>query len=265
VDECVRASVPRLEVDVRFLADDAMIVYHGSVLDGETTGTGKVSDLDYASARGIHYLKDLSSPLCSLDDVVALLRPADTILQVDLKLLRPITATRLRNLREALLPLGDRALVGSQAHWNLRPIAEAGFRVGFDPTMQWHFSPERGLGFFPDTMGVYGMWDDAPIAHNRHFTPRQYFETRTADILGLLPGAVEWMVDIGTIRHMAGLGFLLGDELAKRGVELAAWTLHDAGPEQTTKHLLDVCSAGAATIITPDPVAVLRYLGPGTV
>ncbi|MEP7215942.1 MAG: glycerophosphodiester phosphodiesterase family protein [Anaerolineaceae bacterium] len=263
VDECVRFNVPRIEVDVRFLSDDTMIVYHGSQLDEDTTGTGKVSDHHRSSARAIHYLDDLSSTLCSLEEVVDLLRPVDTTLQIDLKLMRPIGETRLRGLTAALSPLADRVLVGSQAHWNLRQLALAGVRVAFDPTMQWHFSPERGLGYFPDTMGVYGMWDDAPVAHNRNFSPRQYFETRTQDILGLLPAAVEWMVDIGTIRHMANLGFSLGDELAERDVELAAWTLRDVGPEQTLKQLMDVCGAGAATIITADPSTVLAYLGSG--
>ena len=138
--------------------------------------------------------------------------------------MRPISEQRLKALSAALQPLGKRGLVGSRAHWNLRPLAALGHRVAFDPTMQWHFSPTREHGYYPIKMGVQGMWDDAPIAHNRKFSPRQYFETRTRDILGLLPEAVEWMVDIGTLRHMAGLGFALGDELAARGVELAAWS-----------------------------------------
>lgn len=263
VDECARLAVPRLEVDVRFLADDAMVIYHGSDLDDETTGTGRVSDLDRAAARRIHYLNDLASPLCFLEDVVELLRPTDSLLQVDLKLMRPITEPRLHALSAALKPLGDRVLIGSQAHWNLRPLAVQGHRVALDPTLQWHFSSERVQGYFPDTLGVYGMWDDAPIAHHRQFTPRHYFQTRTEDILGLLPEAVEWMVDIGTVRHMAGLGFALGDELAERGVALAAWTLRDVGPQQTLEQLAAVCAAGASTVIAAKPAVVLGYLDAG--
>lgn len=260
VDECARLDVPRLEVDVQFLADDSMVIYHGSTFEKETTGAGKVSDLDRTAIRGIHYLADLSSPVCFLEDVVELLRPTGTLLQVDLKLMRPISDARLRALSTALLPIADRVLIGSQAHWNLRPLAGLGHRVAFDPTLQWHFSPDREHGFFPDTMGVYGMWDDAPIAHNRKFSPRQYFETRTEDLLGLLPQAEEWMVDIATIRHLADMGFSLGDELAARGVELAAWTLHDAGSEQTLAQLEAVCAAGASTVIAANPAAVLAYL-----
>ncbi len=263
VDECVQFNVPRLELDVQFLADDAMIICHGSRLEKHTTGTGRISDLDWPRARGIHYLDDLSSALCCLDEVVDLLRPADSVLQVDLKLMRPITDQRLMALSTALRPLGDRVLIGSQAHWNLRRLAELGHRVGFDPTMQWHFSPGRDLGYFPDTMGVYGLWDDAPIAHHRKFSPRQYFETRMLDVLGLMPNASEWMVNIDTIRHMSDLGFLLGDEVAKHGMALAAWTLRDVGPELTMERLSAVCEAGAATIITAEPVTVMSYLDSG--
>ncbi len=260
VDECARFNVPRLEIDVQFLSDDSMVLYHGSELADETTGSGRLANLDWPTARGIHYLKDLSSTLCSLDEVVDLLRPTDSVLQVDLKLMRPISEQRLVALSTALQPLGDRVLIGSQAHWNLRRLAELGHRVGFDPTMHWHFSPERDLGYFPDTMGVYGLWDDAPIAHHRKFSPRQYFATRMLDVLGLVPGATEWMVDIGTIRHMSDLGFVLGDELAKHGVALAAWTLRDVGPELTLERLLAVCQAGAETVITADPATVMGYL-----
>ena len=248
---------------MQFLADDALVIYHGSDLAEETTGSGKVSDLDRTSARAVHYLNDLSSSLCFRDEVVDLLRPRDTVLQVDLKLMRPISEQRLRALSTALQPLGERGLVGSQAHWNLRPLAALGHRVAFDPTMQWHFSPTREHSYFPDTMGLYGMWDDAPIAHHLKFSPRQYFETRTQDILGLLPEAVEWMVDVGTVRHMAGLGFALGDELAARGVGLAAWTLRDRGREETLAQLTAVCAAGGSTVITAEPATVLGYLDSG--
>ena len=48
--------------------------------------------------------------------------------------------------------------------------------------------------------------------------------------------------------------------MAGRGVELAAWILRDAGPEQTIKQLVAVGEAGAATITAAEPVSVLGYL-----
>ena len=261
VEDCVRNGAPRIEIDVRFLEDDSMLVFHDSILDEETTGHGRVDALDRASARALHYRFDVSSTLCFLDEVVALARGSESLLQVDLKLFRPITPARVALLSDALKPLGDRALIGSQAHWNLRPLARLGHRVALDPTLQWHFDPDRGPDFYPGAMGVYGMWDDSPIAHNRRFGPDGYFETRIDEICGLLPSAEEWMVDIDTIRHMAKLSFNLGAALAGRGISLAAWTLHDLGPEDTSSVLGGLFENGVTTVITDDALTIAGYLG----
>lgn len=260
IDECVRARAPRMEIDVRFLADDSMLVFHDSVLDEETTGRGRVDDLDRSAVRALHYRSDLSSPLCFLEDVVDLARRGGTLLQVDLKLTRPITRERLSALSGTLKPLGDGVITGSQAHWNLRPLAQRGHRVALDPTMQWRFAPERGTGRRPGSMGVHGMWDDSPAAHNPRFGPRDYFECRIDDIQGLLPAAEEWMVDLRTIRHMSKLSFNLGAALAERKISLAAWTLHDLGREDTLLVLDDLFEAGVETVITDEPLAVAKYL-----
>lgn len=260
VDECVKANVPRLGIDVRFLSDDAMLIFHDAHLDEETTGKGSVDALDRQSARSVHYLKDVSSTLCFLEDVVDVMRAGDTLLQVDLKLMRPVSPARLTTLAAALEPLKDRVLIGSQAHWNLRGLAKLGFRVALDPTLQWHFDPDRGPEYYPGAMGVYGMWDDSPVAHNRHFSPPEYFECRIDDIVGLLPSAEEWMVDILTIRHMSKLSFNLGEALAARGISLAAWTLHDVGQLETLPVLDGLFENGATTVITDDAPQIAAYL-----
>lgn len=260
VDECVRVAVPRLEIDLRFLADDAMLIFHDAQLSDETTGRGPVDSLDREAARALHYLKDVSSTLCFLEDVVDVMQGGSTLLQVDLKLMRPISAARLAALARVLEPMKDRVLIGSQAHWNLRGLARRGFRVALDPTLQWNFDPGRGPDYYPGAMGVYGMWDDSPVAHNRHFSPREYFECRTDDIRGLLPEAEEWMVDILTIRHMAKLSFDLGEALAARGTNLAAWTLHDLGEADTLSVADGLFASGVTTVITDDALQVAAYL-----
>ena len=260
VDECVKANVPRLEIDVRFLSDDAMLIFHDSHLDEETTGKGPVDALERQSARSVHYLQDVSSTLCFLEDVVGLMRSGQTLLQVDLKLMRPISHTRLAALAAALEPMKDRVLIGSQAHWNLRGLARLGFRVALDPTLQWNFDPDRGPDYYPGAMGVYGMWDDSPVAHNRHFSPPEYFECRIDDIRGLLPSAEEWMVDILTIRHMSKLSFNLGEALAARGISLAAWTIHDIGETDTLSVFDGLFECGSTTVITDDADRVAGYL-----
>ncbi|MEO9255056.1 MAG: hypothetical protein ABI305_05920, partial [Tepidiformaceae bacterium] len=75
------------------------------------------------------------------------------------------------------------------------------------------------------------------------------------------PGAVEWMLDQHTLRRVASFGVLLGEVLAERSIELAAWTLKDAGPVSTTVALREMFDLGATTIIADDAPAIARYAG----
>jgi glycerophosphoryl diester phosphodiesterase len=260
IRECVAAGVPRLEIDVRFLADDAMFIFHDAHLDDETTGSGRVSDLDSAAARALRFSSDSSAGPCFLDDVVAAMAGSPTLLQVDLKLMRPLSERRLHLLAGAIAPLGAQALVGSQAHWNLRPLRDWGVPVAFDTTLQWYHDAGRTrAGLTPSRRGLHGLWDDAPIAHIPAFGARDYAEARIDDLAALLPGAVEWMVDIATVRHLGALGVSLGAELAHRGIALAAWTMRDTGPDTSTALLRELFALGATTIITDDAAALAGY------
>src|SRR6185312_10425329 len=106
VVECVAAGVPRLEIDVRFLADDSMVIFHDAVVDTATTGNGRIDQLDWPAAATLRYREDTSVGLCRLEDVVNAVRGADAMLQVDLKLMRPLSAKRRDALVTALDPLG---------------------------------------------------------------------------------------------------------------------------------------------------------------
>ena len=149
-------------------------------------------------------------------------------------------------------------LIGTQAHWNLAPFARRGFPVAFDPTLQWHYAPDRPLELTPRQLGVHGLWDDAPLAQIPHASAADYTASRISDLVGLVPQAVEWMVDIATIRHLASIGCVLGDELAARGIELAAWTLRDRGEPQTSATLREMLRLGATTIISDDAPVIGR-------
>lgn len=258
VQECVAAGVPRLEVDVRFLADDSMLIFHDGELDVETTASGRVDALDRPRAGQVRYRQDERVPLCFLEDVVDLVGRGSALLQVDLKLMRPISAGRARALEEALRPVEGQVLVGSQAHWNLRHLR--GVPVAIDPTLQWHADGGRGGHIVPRSRGVHGLWDDAPLAANARATAMEYVESRVADIRGLLPAAIEWMVDIATIEHLAQLGVPLGDVLAAHGVALAAWTFHGTEPEPG-ELLSRLFGAGARTVITDAPLAAAAHAG----
>ena len=259
IEECVEARVPRLEIDVRFLSDDAMLIFHDDLLDRETTGSGPVGALDRATAARLRYREDETHGLCFLAEVADAMKAGETLLQVDLKLMRPLSKQRLDLLAAALEPIRDRCLIGSQAHWNLRPLAGRGFRVALDPTLQWHYLPGRDPSLTPSLLGVHGLWDDAPLAHIRHASALDYLEARLDALAGLPPRATEWMVDVRTIDHLATLGLPLGEALLARGVELAAWTLRDYGAVETPPVLERLFQLGTTTVIADDAPAIARY------
>jgi glycerophosphoryl diester phosphodiesterase len=248
VRECVEAGVPRLEIDVRFLEDDSMVVSHDRVLSPLGEGAAPVR------------VPSNGSSLSSLEEVVAVMQDGQTLLQVDLKLMRPITPQRKDRLADALAPLGSRVLIGSQAHWNLRPIAQAGLPIAFDPTLQWHYYPGRtGKNLSPSRLGLHGLWDDSVIAHIPRIPAEEYVRSRVADLAGMVPGVVEWMVDIRTVLYLRSLGVRLGELLAERGIALAAWTLHDEGDQVTTSVIESLLEVGVSTIITDDPLRAAAY------
>jgi hypothetical protein len=86
-----------------------------------------------------------------------------------------------------------------------------------------------------------------------------YIGARIEDLLALLP-AVEWMVDMQTLFHLAEFGCLLGEKLRERGVALAAWTIKDHGPGPTRALAERLFALGAETLITDAPLALARYL-----
>ena len=254
VCECVEARVPRLEVDVRFMADDSMLIFHDSTLDQAATGAGVIAALSRRDVRSVRYRRDENHGLCFLEDVVDLMRGSGTLLQVDLKLMRPISPGRAAALKTALAPLGDQVIVGSQAHWNLRQLAPV--PVAFDPTLQWHYNPARPVGAEgPRAMGVHGLWDDAPLAAIRHASAGEYIESRIRDLRGLLPAAVEWMVDIQTVLRLAELGVPLGERLRDDGCALASWTVREDTPARAAV-VRRLFESGTETIITDCAAAV---------
>lgn len=244
----MEARVPRLEVDVQFLADDSMLVFHDAQFGAAAGGSGKVAEATRASSGRARHPG--GETIAFLEDVVSVMARSETVLQVDLKLSRPITAQRARLLEAALEPLRDHVLVGSQAHWNLRRLR--GVPIAFDPTLHWVYAanpPE-----IPRTLGAHGLWDDSPFATNPRFTDLEYLETRIDDLVALLPGAIEWMVDIETVFKIQELGLPLGEALRERGVALAAWTLRASDTERAAT-LARLFAAGVETVITDIPEA----------
>ena len=251
VRECVAAGVPRLEVDVRFAADDGLVCFHDASLDAQTTGAGRVSDHTTFALRAVTY-RSTGESLALLEEVIDAIRGSSTVLQVDLKLNRPISPSRVERLEQALAPVASQVVVGSQSPWNLRKFSRV--PVAFDPTLFLNYTPGRRQAPYPRQRGIHGFWDDSPLARNPYTTPQQYLEARFEELRGLVPAAIEWMVDIGTVFRIADLGIALGDELARHGIELAAWTLKERDPLPSTLERL--WAAGASTVITDVPLDV---------
>ena len=257
VEECVTAGVPRLEIDVRFMADDSMVIFHDDWLDRDATGCGSVAALRREEIAEVRYRSDEAHGLCFLEDVVDTVRGSRTLLQVDLKLMRPITPARVELLTRALAPLGDQLIVGSQAHWNLRPLAP--LPLALDPWLQFHARRGADDPPLPANRGIHGLWDDSPYARNPRFTAEEYIEARLEDTSQLLPQAREWMVDVATTEHIAGLGVELGGWLEARGCELAVWTFREATPHRAAI-ANRMAALGATTFITDCPELLAQDL-----
>ncbi|MDP1730296.1 MAG: glycerophosphodiester phosphodiesterase family protein [Devosia sp.] len=74
-----------MELDLRVRRDGGFVVLHDDVLEGETTGTGRIADLSHNELRAVHF-KD-GRPLIFTEDLASMLQRADpeALLQFDMK------------------------------------------------------------------------------------------------------------------------------------------------------------------------------------
>lgn len=243
VAECIGAGALRVEVDVTFTGDDVPVLSH----DEEVLVDGR-----RVPARTLRWSPELGLP--RLAEVVQLFLGRGCVLQVDLKRRGPISHGEVRSLAEALAPLGPNVIVGSQAHWNLRPLAATGLTVALDPSLHFRYvhptSPAWWKVGVPRRTGVWGLRDDSAQASDSSWTFEAYLSARLDDVIALVPRCAELMVDIGTILRAGALGVALGEELARRGIALAAWTIQRFEGEQTVTVVRRLVELGVSTIIT---------------
>lgn len=260
VAACVAAGAPRIEIDIQFLADDRIAVFHDELLDGETEHQGQLAALTARELAAVR-LRDGGS-IARLEQVVDAVAGTGTRLQLDLKTLVPLTAGQRAVLSSCVRRLGEGVLLGSRAHWTLRAFEGAGIPLAFDPTLllsHWGAQEAPG-GVYPARTGIYGFWDDHPLAHIPGVGERAYLEARFEDLVALAPAVEEWMVNVATILAMGRCGYVLGAELAAAGKNLAAWTLEDAGALQTGALLRELADLGVSTFITDRPLDLAGYL-----
>lgn len=262
--ECVRACAPRVEVDVRFLRDDSLIVFHDRDLERETTGYGPVEDLDARSASRVRYSD--GTPLASFEEVVDVIRGSNTVLQVDLKLDEPLTPARAHRLASLVLPLGEQALVGSRSYWNVRHLGALGVRVGLDPSNEWNaWHPDVHVPGLSPRVNRHGLRDDSAAGRLDTLAPEEYVRQRIADVWSLLPNAVEWMMDAATILKVESLCHGFVGEIEARGATLAAWGIRDDGPTVTRATVEALCRAGVRVLIPQTDPGFARHLTAGDV
>lgn len=257
---CVSAGAPRIEIDIQFLADDRIAVFHDAVLDHTTDRSGPISAITADDLAGI--VPHAGGRVPFLEEVIDAVRGSATLLHVDLKPLHPLTTGQRDSLLRVLTPLRDSVLLGSRADWSLRLFEGTGVRLAFDPTLliaSWGGLAAPG-GIYPSRTSAHGFWDDHPIAHISGLEASRYLAARVVGLRGLVPSAVEWMVNVETILAMGRSGYRLGEELRAGGVELAAWTLIDGGQDVSGPLLRTLIDLDVTTFITDHPLALAAYL-----
>ena len=260
---CLRAGASRIEIDVHSLVDGEFLVCHANRLEEATTSRGAVGRLTRDEARELRRSDDPASRPPFLSEVVSLMRPHASELQLDLKDWRPLTPDRVEALAALARPLGERALVSSGRDWNLRAIARQApeLRLGFDPD---HYLRAAGRDDapLPGRLGAYGFWDDHPLASGRAQTVADYLRERFDVLLASCPTAGEFFLDYRLVLQAESEGVLLPQLLHERGIAVTAWTLdYEGAPSLTT--LRRLVAAGVDRVTTNTSQQFLAALAGG--
>jgi len=85
IEENIKAKIDMIEIDIQITADGVPVLFHDSSLDSKTNGKGKIQNLNWSQVKVISYNSDPSQKICSLQDVVNLIKKysSKTMLQLD--------------------------------------------------------------------------------------------------------------------------------------------------------------------------------------
>ncbi len=248
IRECLEAGASRIEVDIHSMADDEYLVSHANRLEESTASHGPVGQLTRHAALKLQRSDDPKSRPPLLNEVVALVLPYASELQLDLKDWRPLTSESVASLIRLTKALGDRVIVSSGQDWNLRAIASrnSAIRLGFDP--DHYIAAARREVPVPARLGAYGYRDDHPLALGRSQPVAEYLRGRMNDLLTQCPFAAELFIEYSLLLQAADEGVSLPQLLHERGVAVSAWTLDYHGPESMAK--LDALAAAGVDHVT---------------
>ncbi len=258
VEACITARAPRIEVDLRILADGMLVAFHDASLDALTDGTGRLEKLSWEEVKKARLRTNPDLLIPRFEEVIDLVAGSGTILHVDLKPMNRLDDRDLDAIASVLRPVDDFAFVGSQASWTLDALARRGLRTAFDPFRLLHRWPARPENETPIPRGqsLHGFWDDSLCGLVPNMLAAEYAALRVEEIARLSPSATEWMVQKSTVLHFAELGLLLGDALHDRGIALSAWTVNDAGAATNRRHLEQLFQLGVDVIIGDNALAL---------
>jgi len=267
---CLDAHAEFVEIDVTALRDADYLLVHDPLLEAETSGDGPVAECSAADARRLKFRcsseSAVSVPL--LSDVVALFaqRASDTRLQLDFKNTRPFPDDEpLQRLAQLLEPLGSRALVSTNADWQLRklrriaPWLDLGLDIHF--YLDWQ-EPDRARApeTYPRQYGAHGYWDDHPLAREKFWSAADYLGDRCASLVGLVPGVSTFYVSYRLLRRSLDDGFNWAAALHAQGIKLDAWTM-DVTSRGAMSALQRLYDAGVDQFTTNTPRALAAALG----
>ncbi|MGH2375172.1 MAG: glycerophosphodiester phosphodiesterase family protein [bacterium] len=252
------AGAEVVEFDVNVTRDAAFVLLHDATLERETSGHGELRAITRDEFKALR-LRNSDEPPATLAEVVDVLRQVRRLLkiQVDLKLLEPISRKIATALLEAIAPLRAnpqlRVVIGCLADWNLRMLrrVEPAVEVGLD-FAYYLDAPVDELARLPLRVNAYGYLDDHPLGYRRLMPTAGYLEDRVEALLDLVPGASEFYV------RKEFLFQALADEFnpirvihtRKPGALVDVWTLYAHEPD-LGRTLATVLEAGADQISSP--------------
>lgn len=267
---CLDEGARVIEVDISPLADGEFLLFHDSLMENGTTGSGLVSAHTADQIRGLRLTQKgvvTDEPVGLLSQALELVarHPHAVELQLDLKPYSFLPETVLSRLVAALQPVKDRVRVTSVADWALRRLhaMDAAIPLGFDPLFYLDVSlPDDASGeqsVPPYQVGAYGYRDDHPLAARRWGQTADYLAARAEALWAQAPLGDVWYIRGKLLARALEDGFDWIANLNARGVQVDAWTLDPARPSDVplARHLL---AAGVDRITTNAPQALAQSL-----
>lgn len=266
LEAVLAGGVAVIEFDLGLLGDGTFALLHDERLERETTGVGRLRDIELTRFKALR-LRDSDEAPATLREVVEKLRSYSQPLkvQVDLKVVLPLENSAALGLLKALEPLREqghlRIVVGCLADWNLRALQRLDHTllVGFDPALYLHAPGPEPLTPLPTRLNAYGYLDDHPLGYRWIMPVSTYLEDRLDSLAYQLPGAVEFYLHKGFVAQALEDDFNPIDYLHQQtGALVDVWTFNSSD-EGLARELKLSLAAGADQITTGTAIQLAEF------